>query len=295
MSTENEELAEIDSSETDDSGEVVAQLPDPSWGSIQAAKTYPRSVKKFLAAAEAMATVSQDMAAMCMYTLPRGGKQITGPSVRLAEICASAWGNLDFGARIIREEDKYVVAMGFAHDLQMNTRCAFEIRRRITDKYGKRYNDDMITMTVNAAQSIALRNAIFRVVPKALVEIIYTAARKVAVGDQKTLGDRRLAMVDHFTKLGVSVERIAAAVNKPSVEDMDGEDLLTLRGLANALKDGAVSIDAAFPEPDAPAVNKLKGKLTDAKKGNNGTADGEKKTGDGLYAGGTEDRDVIRG
>ena len=121
-----------------------------------------------------MATLTQETAAACLYVLPRkdrDGKpvQIVGPSVRLAEICASAWGNIDFGSRIGREEQAYVIAQGFAFDLQTNTRCTFEVRRRITTREGRRYSEDLIQQTVNAAQSIALRNAIFRVIPRALV------------------------------------------------------------------------------------------------------------------------------
>ena len=83
--------------------ELANPPPDPSWGGMQAARVWPRSVKAFAAAAEAMATLTQQTAAECSYVVPRDGKQIVGPSVRLAEICASAWGNIDFGSRIGRE------------------------------------------------------------------------------------------------------------------------------------------------------------------------------------------------
>lgn len=239
------DLSEIDD---EDMIEVTDPVPSASMASIIAAKRYPRSIKAFIDMAEALATSTQEIASACMYSVPRAGKQLTGPSVRLAEICASAWGNMDFGARIIREDATHVVVQGFAQDLERNNRCAFEIRRRITNKTGARFNDDMVTMTVNAAQSIALRNAIFRVVPKALVDEIFNRARVVAVGEQKTLGARRTALVDYFKKLGVTVEKLLATVDKPSVEDMDGEDLLTLRGLANAIKDGSVQLENAFPE-----------------------------------------------
>jgi hypothetical protein len=231
-------------------GEVdTGGLAEPSYGSLAAAKRYPRSIKHFLVQAEALATATQEIAAACMYSLPRAGKQLTGPSVRLAEICASAWGNMRIGARIVREDQHFVTAQGYAHDLQTNTECTFEVRRRITTRDGKRFSDDMITVTVNAAQSIALRNAVFRVVPKALVDEIFNRARAVAVGDQKTLGDRRRALVAHFGKLGVTNDDLMGLVGKPSVEDIDGEDLLLLRGVANAIKDGTVNIDQAFREP----------------------------------------------
>jgi hypothetical protein len=250
----------------DDAGDEVseraaAEIPDASWGAVQSAKKYPRSVKAFLVQAEALATVTQQVAMACIYSVPRAGKQLTGPSVRLAEICASAWGNMRIGARIAREEANYIVAQGYAHDLQTNTECSFEVRRRITDRNGKRYSDDMIAVTANAAQAIALRNAVFRVVPKALVDAVFERARLVAVGEQKTLGERRAKMVEYFAKLGVGADKLLGLTGKASVEDMDGEDLLTLHGLANAIKDGTVGVEQAFPAPEQPAAKRLADRL----------------------------------
>jgi hypothetical protein len=65
--------------------EVEAQL--------DAAHKYPRQIKRFLNEAITLATLTRDVAESCIYALPRGGKTIAGPSVRLAEICASAYGN----------------------------------------------------------------------------------------------------------------------------------------------------------------------------------------------------------
>ncbi|MFN8826683.1 MAG: hypothetical protein ACK501_17070, partial [Planctomycetota bacterium] len=47
--------------------------------------------------------------------------------------------------------------------------------RRITGKNGRRYSSDMIGVTGNAACSIALRNAVFRGIPRAFWIDIYDA------------------------------------------------------------------------------------------------------------------------
>src|SRR5262245_11187920 len=136
---------------------------------IATARKYPRSLLKFKNDAEAMACLDEETASSCFYALKRAEKPIEGPSVRLAEIVASAWGNLRSGARIIAEDEKFVVAQGACHDLEKNVAFQVEVRRRITDKNGRRYSDDMITTTCNAACSIALRNAIFKAIPGAYV------------------------------------------------------------------------------------------------------------------------------
>jgi len=223
---------------------------------IKTAHAFPRSIKTFKDMAMTMATADAETAESCFYVLPRGGKSIEGPSVRLAEIVGSAWGNVRYGARIIREDDKFIYAEGMAFDLERNVAMTIEVRRRITNKYGKKYPDDMIGTTANAACSIALRNAIFKVIPKAFVDPIYKAAKQAAIGDIQTLETRRSKMIDHFGKMGVDPSRIYWAMGIVGIEDVDLLKLEQLMGMATAIKDGDMHIDEAFPpvpkdgEPD---------------------------------------------
>lgn len=223
-------------------GEVETQLA--------AAHRYPRSIKRGLDNAQTMATLSRDVAESCMYAVPRGGKSITGPSVRLAEIMASAWGNLQLGSRVIEVTDKEIVAEGFAWDLENNNRIRIETRRPITGKGGRRFADDMITVTGAAASSVALRNAIFRIIPRAYVDTVYQAAKQVAVGDAKTLDQRRGEIVGRLQRGGISLERILARVEKPAVADIGLGELETLVGLISSLRAKELSPEEAFPEVD---------------------------------------------
>jgi hypothetical protein len=217
---------------------------------VSTAKAYPRSIAKFKAEALSMACLDIETAASCFYSLPRGGKAIEGPSIRLAEIIGSAWGNLNYGARIVNIDDKFVTAQGVCRDLERNVTMTAEITRRITDKNGNRFKDDMIGVTCNAACSIALRNAIFKVVPMAYAKDILAQARKVAIGDAKTLGSRRAGMIEYFGKMGVEPKRILWLLDKPSIEDIGLDEMQVLVGLATALKDGDTTVEEAFPMRD---------------------------------------------
>ena len=77
---------------------------------IATAKQYPRDVMRCLSNVEAMVKMDDELALSCTYKLPRGGKSITGPSVRLAEILASNWGNLRCKTEIVGTDDKTVTA-----------------------------------------------------------------------------------------------------------------------------------------------------------------------------------------
>ena len=138
-----------------------------------------RNITAFKRQAMDMATLDDETAASCFYCLPRGGKKIMGPSARLAEIVASAWGNMRAQSKVVEVNDKEVVAEGACWDLEKNVLISVQVRRRITDSKGIRFNDDMIVVTGNAASSIALRNAVFKVVPAAMTKSIYEAVKQI--------------------------------------------------------------------------------------------------------------------
>lgn len=221
---------------------------------LDAAHKYKRSVATFLKEAIGMATLNRQVAESCIYSLPRDGKMIAGPSVRLAEICLSAYGNLQAGARVVGEDSdgKTISAQGVVWDMERNVRVVVEVNRRITTKTGRRFSDDMVVTTGNAAASIALRNATFRVVPRAYVDTIYQKVREVAVGDAKTLEARRAEIISRLGKMGVTTDRILARLERRAVEDIGLEDLEVLIGLGTAIKHQEQGIDDAFP-PVAPA------------------------------------------
>jgi len=223
---------------------------------IRTAKSFPRKVPECQRRAIELATLDEETAAACLYALPRAGKKIEGGSIRLAEILASAWTNLRIGSRVIDDADpKHVTSQAVCHDLETNVSYTVEKKRRITDKNGRRFNDDMIVTTANAAVSIAMRDAIFRAVPKAYWKTVQDAAKRVVVGDATTLNERRHKALDAFAKMGVFPDRLLAAIERDSIEEITSDDLAELLGVFQAIRDGEVSVDAAFPEPVVEGEN----------------------------------------
>ncbi|WP_369913937.1 hypothetical protein AB8810_12985 [Xanthomonas sp. NCPPB 3005] len=223
---------------------------------IATARRFPRSLKRFRDEALQMVTLSQSIAEQCVYALPRDGKTIEGPSARFAEVIASAWGNNRAGARVIEDKGEFIIAQGVFHDLERNVAITYEVQRRITDKSGRRYKADMIGVTANAACSIALRNAVLKGVPKAFWEDMYVEARKVIMGDVKTLANRRADALAVFQRFGVSAEQVCAKLEVPGVEDIGLEHLVLLRGMLTAIKEGDTTPEDAFATTQAPAGGK---------------------------------------
>jgi len=219
---------------------------------ISTAKRYPRSLKSFKSQAMEMATLDEDTAGSMFYALPRGGKKIEGPSVRMAEVIGSCFGNLRYGARIVDCDDKFVTAQGACHDLEKNVAITYEVKRRITNAQGKRYNDDMIQTTGLAAASIALREAIFRVVPRSLFKDIYEEAKLASIGKAATMSEKRHKAMDWFKKAGATEKQLLEFLGRASVDEVSVDDIITLRGLVTAIRDGETTVDDALRGNEQP-------------------------------------------
>lgn len=217
---------------------------------VATAKRFPRSISKFKSDAVTMATLDEETAASCFYTLKRAGKVIEGPAVRLAEIVATCWGNIRTQARVIAEDGRFVTAQGIAWDMERNNLASMETQRRITNSKGHTYSDDMIGVTANAAAAIAYRNAVFKIVPNALVRAVYREARKAALGDAKTLVQRRQAAIEWFAKAGISLQQLLAYLERGGIDDIGLEELGILTGTRTAITEGTTTLDETFP-PEA--------------------------------------------
>lgn len=217
---------------------------------ISTAKAYPRNVKRALDNSIIMATMDTETAQTCSYSLPRGGKTISGASVHLAKILAQNWGNLRVEAKVISIEPKQITSQAVAFDLENNLAIKVEVKRSIVDRTGKRFNDDMIVVTGNAGNSIALRNAILSVIPKAIVDKVYNEAKNKITGDisDKTkLMAKRKQVLDGFKDVyGVSEAEVLKVIGKASIEHIDSDNIVTLIGIAQAIKDGDTSVEDMF-------------------------------------------------
>lgn len=216
---------------------------------ISTAKQYPRQISEVLNKIRTYSTEDTETAEDCFYVLRRGGSTIEGISVRMAEIIASAWGNLRVQTRIVGNDGKTITAQGVCHDLETNTAVSVEVKRRITDKYGKTYNEDMQVVTGNAASAIAYRNAVLKVVPKAVVKKVIAEARQVALGQSIDLETSRQNMIQYFAKLGVTEAQLLEYLDIKKPEEIDKEKVFQLRATANAIKEGTTTVEESFLQP----------------------------------------------
>lgn len=215
---------------------------------ISTAKRFPRSVAAFMKQAASLVTLSVNVAESCTYSVPRAGKFIVGPSSRFFEIVAYEWGNIRMQATPVGEDDRFVTVRGGCWDIEKNVMKTIDVRRRITDSKGKKFNEDMIGVTTAAATSIALRNSTQQTIPKAYWLPLWEASVKVVKGDAKTLEAKRAHHLQWLKQeYGVTQEQVFGALGVKGAADITLEHIPVLVGFDTALKEGRSVEDIFSP------------------------------------------------
>lgn len=236
---------------------------------ISTAKKYPRDISASINKVIALATVNETTAEECFYSLKRRGNDggdtfINGPSVRLAEIIAASWGNLRVQAQVIGNDGKFITARGVCQDLETNFAASVEVQRRICDKYGKTYSEDMQVVTGNAAAAIAFRNAVFKVVPMSTFGQAVEIIKQAAAGQVENLPETVQKMLRYFVSLGVTEPMVLSYLEVASRDEINAEMVNELRGVKNAIKEGLTTAKESFINP---YNEKMNSKVATAKAG----------------------------
>src|SRR5688572_14016429 len=137
----------------------------------------------------------KSLAEVAQYAFPRGGQTVSGPSIRLAEVLARSWGNLDFGIIELEQKPGESTMMSFCWDLETNARSTkiFTVKHLRSTRQGNKELDDprdIYEMTANQGAR-RLRSCILSVIPGDFVEAAMEQCDKTFAGQNKEpLADR---------------------------------------------------------------------------------------------------------
>ena len=100
---------------------MISRQAQEVQGAIVMAKKFPRDEY------DAMERIKRTcqratLAEQAIYSYPRGGQTVMGPSIRLAEALAQNWGNIDYGVIELEQKNGSSEMMAYAWDLESNTR-----------------------------------------------------------------------------------------------------------------------------------------------------------------------------
>lgn len=196
----------------------------------------------------------QSLAEVATYSYPRGGEEVTGPSIRLAEAIAQAWGNLDFGINIIEQRGEETIVEAFCWDMEKNTRQAkrFPVQHlRFTKRGTTRLVDprDIYEMTANLGAR-RLRACILGVIPGHVVDEAVRVTEETLKSKLQVTPELIKKLVASFAAFKVTPEMITKKLGH-SIESMGENDVLRLRKIYRSLTDQMSSPSSQFDFPES--------------------------------------------
>lgn len=200
----------------------------------------------------------KSLAEVSQYSYSRGGTLINGASIRLAEMLAQNWGNIEFGIRELEQRSGVTVMEAYAWDLETNTRerRVFHVKHIRDTKKGSYAIDDARDIYELAANlgKRRQRACIFAVIPGDVIDAAVAQCNTTLEGDNETsISDIARDMLVRFGELGVTKEMIEKRIQH-SLEAVTRLELVALRKVYNSIKDGFGEPSQFFelPEPKAP-------------------------------------------
>ena len=219
-----------------------------SQTAITVAKNFPRDPQR---ARDMMvaACKSQSFAEVALYEYPKGGQRVTGPSIRMAEMAALNWMNLDFGTRELERDAEKTVMEAYCWDLETNVRMTkvFEVLHQMDTKEGaKRLTSQRDVYENNANMGARrLRACILGVIPGYIMDELVSEVERTLSKNSQPLAQRLTAMLDLFRLLGVSKDVIEKYLGN-NVASITEYQMVKLRNIYNSIKDGMGGPESFF-------------------------------------------------
>jgi len=198
------------------------------------------------------------LANSAVYTYAKGGSNVNGPSIRLAETIAQQWGNIKFGfSEMSRGTERDGVGFSdvkaFAWDLETNTErpLNFRVRHWIDTKSGGRRTRDereIYELVANMAQR-RVRSCILSIVPGDVTEAALDQCSVTMHATADTSPEAVQKLVSAFSAMGVTKTQIETRIQR-RLDAIQPAQIVSLRKIYASIKDGMSDTESWFPADD---------------------------------------------
>lgn len=183
----------------------------------------------------------------------RGPARIEGPSIDLAMCLARNYGNCAVDVEAAETPTHYMLK-GIFIDLESGFTCPRLFRQRKNQSLGRKMEEDadrQEDIVFQIGQSKAIRNAIVRAMPGWLVEKAIETAKAAELKNinPENIHLARARVLQFFEAYGVTADRIEAKLGR-NADEWSAKDIVELRGMATAIKEGRISAEELFPKQD---------------------------------------------
>jgi hypothetical protein len=181
------------------------------------------------------------LAETAIYQYARGGTDIRGPSIRLAEAIAQQWGNIAAGIKELSRHGEYSECVAYAWDLETGfyDERQFQVRHwRDTRQGGYQLQDerDIYELIANFGQR-RKRAVLLTVIPGDVTEAALQQCERTMTerADVTPAGIKKL--VESFAELGVTTPQLEARIQR-RLDAIRPAQVVMLRKIYSSLKDG---------------------------------------------------------
>jgi len=241
---------------------------------IQLARAFPREMHEFRDRLRTEVTTAPEG---MVFWKPQTGagnwkvvkgqqrEHLIGPSVRMAEVAARLFTNLDVGEPKIEEHDGRVTATVAALDLESNVSQVGTSTTSLVDSKGRRMSAAVVSNLISATASKAKRGAIFSIIGKALfdelVDVCLNAEQRkleATMAEEKQSGRSGTLWAKHvagWAKKSITETDLLKACGVTSSDLVTPAMFVSLNASVQSVKEGipprvALGLDA--PEPTEP-------------------------------------------
>ena len=202
------------------------------------------------------------LAETALYSYSRGGAEVSGPSIRLAEVLAQNWGNFDFGVRELEQRDGESTVEAYAWDIQNNVsqRKIFQVPHIRHTKKGRIVLTDPRDIYEMVANQGArrVRACILGVIPGDVIETAVHQCDVTMNARVNVTPELIQSLIDKFAEFHVTKEMLEKRIQR-RLESIPPAMVVQLGKIYNSLKDGMSKADEWFgeskPEPEKAAID----------------------------------------
>ena len=201
------------------------------------------------------------LANAAVYTYSRGGSDVSGPSIRLAEAMAQQWGNIKTSVRELDQANGVSTVQTIAWDLETGYQCdkVFQVPHiRHTRQGARRLEDPRDVYELIANQGARrLRACILAVIPGDVTEAAVAQCETTMHTTADTSPEAMAKLVGAFEAFGVTREQIEKRIQR-RLDAIQPAQVVSLRKVYASLRDGMSApadwFDPIEPPPGATAA-----------------------------------------